>query len=76
VSTTNIEIDDDALAEAMRLFGTTTKKETVNKALTEAVARLKRLEALEKMVARVERGELDPSIHAYEARKDAQRSGT
>jgi Arc/MetJ family transcription regulator len=75
MSATNIEINPELLADAMRLLGTKTKKETVDVALREVVQRLKRLEALDKMAARAERGDLDPAIHAYEARKAAQRSG-
>ncbi|MGF1425217.1 type II toxin-antitoxin system VapB family antitoxin [Kitasatospora sp. LaBMicrA B282] len=73
MTATNIEIDADILAEAMRLLGTTTKKETVNTALREVVQRLKRLEALERMTARAADGELSPAIRAYEMRKRAQR---
>jgi Arc/MetJ family transcription regulator len=40
---TNIEIDDDVLAEAQRLMGTRTKRETVDLALREVVARQRRL---------------------------------
>lgn len=36
---TNIEIDDDILREAQRLVGTKTKRETVDLALRELVAR-------------------------------------
>ena len=44
---TQIDIDDDALSEAMRLSGTKTKKDTVNLALREFAARLRRVAALE-----------------------------
>ncbi|MQY27685.1 hypothetical protein NRB56_32680 [Nocardia sp. RB56] len=57
----------------MRLFGTKTKKDTVNTALREAVQRLKRAEALERLVNMAEAGEFDEAIAAYEARKTAQR---
>jgi Arc/MetJ family transcription regulator len=36
---TNIDIDDDILREAQRLVGTKTKRDTVNLALRELVAR-------------------------------------
>jgi Arc/MetJ family transcription regulator len=36
---TNIDIDDNALREAQRLVGTKTKRDTVNLALRELVAR-------------------------------------
>ncbi|MGN2636877.1 type II toxin-antitoxin system VapB family antitoxin [Nocardia takedensis] len=70
---TNIEVDPALLADAMRLFGTKTKKDTVNTALREAVQRLKRAEALERLVARAEAGDFDAAIAAYDARKAAQR---
>ncbi|MFG2693589.1 type II toxin-antitoxin system VapB family antitoxin [Kitasatospora sp. NPDC051984] len=41
---TVIDIDDDLLAEAQRLFGTTTKVATVNAALLEAVKLARRIE--------------------------------
>jgi Arc/MetJ family transcription regulator len=62
VSVTQIDIDDDALSEAMRLMGSTTKKETVNTALREYVGRVKRLEAAEKLAARAARGEFERDI--------------
>lgn len=44
---TNIELDDDVLQRAMRLYGTRTKKETVDLALRRLVgAELTREEAL------------------------------
>lgn len=45
---TQIDIDDDALQEAMRLSGETTKKGTVNLALREYAARHRRIEAFER----------------------------
>ncbi len=42
---TQIDIDEDALAEAMRLSGAKTKKETVNVALREFAARHRRIAA-------------------------------
>ena len=44
---TQIDIDEAALAEAMRLSGARTKKETVNLALREFAARHRRVAALE-----------------------------
>ncbi|MFB7784105.1 type II toxin-antitoxin system VapB family antitoxin [Streptomyces vinaceus] len=41
---TVIDLDDDLLAEAQRLFGTTTKVATVNAALLEAVKLARRTE--------------------------------
>ncbi|NXY97957.1 type II toxin-antitoxin system VapB family antitoxin [Streptomyces sp. BR123] len=45
MSATQIDLDDEALAEAMRLSGARTKKETVNRALREYVERRRRTEA-------------------------------
>jgi Arc/MetJ family transcription regulator len=47
MTVTQIDIDDEALAEAMRLSGTRTKKETVNLALREFAERHRRVAALE-----------------------------
>ena len=44
---TNIEIDDDVMREAQRLAGTRTKRETVDLALRELVARHRRLGILQ-----------------------------
>jgi Arc/MetJ family transcription regulator len=47
MAVTQIDIDEDALAEAMRLSGAKTKKDTVNLALREFAARHRRVAALE-----------------------------
>ncbi|MER6091058.1 type II toxin-antitoxin system VapB family antitoxin [Streptomyces bluensis] len=73
MSVTQIDLDDEALAEAMRLMGATTKKETVNTALRDYVARIRRLEAAEKLAARGERGEFERAAAAHEAEKHARR---
>jgi hypothetical protein len=39
MSRTVLDVDDEALAAAMAMYGTSTKVETVNRALREAVAR-------------------------------------
>jgi Arc/MetJ family transcription regulator len=44
---TNIEIDDDVLREAQHLGGTSTKRETVDLALREFVARHRRIGVLD-----------------------------
>ena len=44
---TNIEIDDAVMLEAQRLVGTKTKRETVDLALRELVARHRRLGVLD-----------------------------
>jgi Arc/MetJ family transcription regulator len=41
-----IDIDEEALAEAAAILGTTTKKDTVNTALRETAARIRRARAL------------------------------
>lgn len=48
---TQIDLDEDALKEAMRLSGARTKKETVNLALREYAERHRRVEALEHFAA-------------------------
>jgi Arc/MetJ family transcription regulator len=47
VSLTQIDLDDEALAEAMRLTGARTKKEAVNTALRELASRHRRIADLE-----------------------------
>lgn len=54
VAVTQIDIDEDALSEAMRLSGARTKKETVNLALREYAARHRRIAALEHFAALAE----------------------
>ncbi|MBS1861220.1 MAG: type II toxin-antitoxin system VapB family antitoxin [Actinobacteria bacterium] len=44
---TNIEIDDEVIAEAQELIGARTKRETVDTALRELVARHRRLGILD-----------------------------
>ncbi len=46
---TNLAIDDELLERAKRLGGHRTKRETVNEALAEYIARHKRLAALESL---------------------------
>ncbi|MEV4180659.1 type II toxin-antitoxin system VapB family antitoxin [Streptosporangium canum] len=45
---TRIDVDDEALAEAMRMLGTSSAEDAVNTALRDHVARVERIEALEK----------------------------
>ncbi|GAT80395.1 hypothetical protein STXM2123_1096 [Streptomyces sp. F-3] len=54
-----IDLDDEALAEAARLLGTTTKKDTVNAALREVADRRRRAAAVERMRQMVAAGEID-----------------
>ncbi|WP_217162076.1 type II toxin-antitoxin system VapB family antitoxin [Streptomyces sp. AC512_CC834] len=76
MSVTQVDLDDEALAEAMRLMGASTKKETVNAALRDYVARVKRLEAAEKLAARGERGEFEAAAAAHAAAKRARRAAS
>lgn len=46
---TNLAIDDELLTEALRVSGRTTKRETVNEALREFIARRKRIQAVESL---------------------------
>jgi Arc/MetJ family transcription regulator len=48
VGVTQIDIDDEALADAMRLSGERTKKDAVNMALRAYVDRHRRIEALQR----------------------------
>jgi Arc/MetJ family transcription regulator len=71
MSITQIDLNDEALAEAMELMGTKTKKETVNTALLEYVDRMKRLKAAERLLERGRRGEFDAAAEAKRASKQA-----
>lgn len=51
MTVTQIDLDEDALTEAMRLSGAKTKKETVNLALREYADRHRRIEDLERYAA-------------------------
>ena len=51
MTVTQIDLDDEALTEAMRLSGAKSKKETVNLALREYAARHRRIAALERHAA-------------------------
>ncbi|MFI5503043.1 type II toxin-antitoxin system VapB family antitoxin [Nocardia asteroides] len=54
-----IDLDDEALEEAARYLGTTTKRETVNAALREIVDRRRRAAAIARMRDMVAAGEID-----------------
>jgi Arc/MetJ family transcription regulator len=69
VAVTQIDIDDEALAEAMRLSGETTKKDTVNRALREYAARHRRVEALEHYAAAAQRWDYEGWQRLREAGK-------
>ncbi len=55
----HIRLDDEALAEAAELLGTTTPEETVNLALREVAAVRRRLAALHRLSEMAERGDFD-----------------
>ncbi|NMO32471.1 type II toxin-antitoxin system VapB family antitoxin [Streptomyces sp. GMY01] len=74
MSVTQIDLDDAALAAAMRLMGTTTKKDTVNTALREYVRRTERLRAAEALAERGARGEFDEAAEAHAAVRRARRA--
>ncbi|MEV0278284.1 type II toxin-antitoxin system VapB family antitoxin [Streptomyces sp. NPDC050610] len=59
MSKTMIDIDDEALALAAEALGTKTKKDTVNAALAEIGARLRRQRAWADLVALDEEGAFD-----------------
>jgi Arc/MetJ family transcription regulator len=54
-----VDVDDDALAEASRLLGTHTKRDTVNTALRETAERLRRIEAFDELVKLGKAGAFD-----------------
>ncbi|MFF6999192.1 type II toxin-antitoxin system VapB family antitoxin [Streptomyces sp. NPDC008313] len=62
MSRTVIDLDDEALSEAARHLGTTTKRETVNAALREVADRRRRAAAVERMRQMVADGEIDFSV--------------
>jgi Arc/MetJ family transcription regulator len=68
-----IDLDDDALSEAMRLMGTTTKKDTVNQALRDYINRVKRVEAAQRLFERGRRGDFDQAAEAHAAAKAARK---
>ncbi|SDS85130.1 type II toxin-antitoxin system VapB family antitoxin [Jiangella sp. DSM 45060] len=57
-----IDIDDDALAEAAEVLGTTTKKDTVNASLRETTARLRRARAFAELQRLAEDGAVDLDV--------------
>lgn len=66
-----IDLDDEALAAAMRELGTTTKEDTVNAALREVVGRSRRLAAFRRLAARPGN---EQDAEDYFARHDAARA--
>lgn len=59
MSRTVIDLDDEALEEAAKELGTTTKRDTINTALREVTARYRRLRALDEARELVAGGALD-----------------
>lgn len=59
---TLIDLDDEALAEAAKLLGTSSKKDTVNAALREIVDRRRRAAAVARMREMMAEGEIDFSV--------------
>ncbi|MFY9888105.1 MAG: type II toxin-antitoxin system VapB family antitoxin [Streptosporangiaceae bacterium] len=57
-----IDIDQEALAAAAEVLGTTTKEDTVNAALLEVGQRLVRLRALARLGEMADRGDFDEFI--------------
>ena len=62
MSRTVIDLDDEALAEAARHLGTSTKRDTVNAALREIADRRRRAAAVQRMRQMVSDGEIDFSV--------------
>jgi Arc/MetJ family transcription regulator len=71
MSVTQVDLDDEALNEAMRLLGTKTKKETINMALREVVQRMRRMEAFDRILEKGQRGHYDQAAEAHAAAKRA-----
>lgn len=67
---TQVDIDEDALAEAMRMSGMKTKKDTVNLALREFAARHHRIAALEHYASLAEGWDFEEWRHRRAAEKD------
>lgn len=69
MSLTTIDLDDEALQEAMRVSGIRTKKEAVNTALREFAARHQRIEAIERYAALAQ----DWDYEGWKRRHDADK---
>jgi Arc/MetJ family transcription regulator len=57
-----VDIDDEALERAAKVFGTKTKKDTVNTALREAARRIERAQALERLGEMADQGDFDEFV--------------
>ncbi|MET4921647.1 type II toxin-antitoxin system VapB family antitoxin [Streptomyces sp. PSRA5] len=71
MSLTTIDLDDEALADAMRVSGIRTKKEAVNTALREYTARHRRIAALEDYASLAEGWDHE----SWERRRAAEKRG-
>lgn len=71
MSLTTIDLDDEALAEAMRVSGIRTKKEAVNTALREFAERHRRIAALERYAGLAETWDYE----SWERRHTAEKRG-
>lgn len=71
MSATQIDIDDAALAEAMRLSGAKTKKEMVNLALLEYAERRRRTEARLRHFRAAQQWDEESFQRQHEAEKSA-----
>jgi Arc/MetJ family transcription regulator len=81
MTVTHIDLDDDALAEAMRLSGAKSKEEAVNLALREYAAHHRRIAALDHYTAVAQDSDLDCSTssaltNAARQNPDRTSSGT
>ncbi|MGW6026657.1 type II toxin-antitoxin system VapB family antitoxin [Streptomyces sp. NPDC055099] len=69
-----IDIDDEALAEAQKILGTATKKDTVNQALADIRRRSVRAEARRELAQLVASGAIDLDAlnekHGYDSYED------
>ena len=66
---TLIDIDEEALAGAAKLFGTKTKKDTVNTALREAAQRVHRREAYDRLAEMAAAGDFDDLLDKRKYRR-------
>ncbi len=66
-------IDEAALADAARLFGTTTKTDTINAALRESAARVRRTDAFDRLAERAAAGDFDELLEKRNYRHDPGR---
>ncbi|GEM32984.1 hypothetical protein NN3_39910 [Nocardia neocaledoniensis NBRC 108232] len=73
MTVTQIDLDDDALREAMRLMGSSTKKDTVNAALRDYVQRVRRVEAAQRLFERGQRGDFDSAAATRDKEKAARK---